>query len=74
MSYRPPNNPRSHVRPNRGLQLIVVKFFSKKGLQLESISIPYNFLNNYGLKKEHDQKLGFNKKNFIIKVKNLINS
>jgi transketolase len=52
----------------------VINFFSKKKLQIESISIPYNFLTNYGSKQEHDEKLGFNKKNFIIKVKNLINS
>jgi transketolase len=52
----------------------VINFFSKKRLQIESISIPYNFLTNYGSKQEHDEKLGFNKKNFIIKVKNLINS
>jgi transketolase len=52
----------------------VINFFSNKKLQIESISIPYNFLTNYGSKKEHDEKLGFNKKNFIIKVKNLINN
>jgi transketolase len=52
----------------------VINFFKKKKLQIESISIPYNFLNNYGTKKEHDDKLGFNKKNFITKVKKLINN
>lgn len=52
----------------------IINFFSNKKLQIESISIPYNFLTNYGSKIEHDQKLGFNKKNFITKVKNLINN
>jgi len=52
----------------------VINFFKKKKLQIESISIPYNFLNNYGTKKEHDDKLGFNKKNFITKVQKLINN
>jgi transketolase len=50
----------------------IIKFFSNKELQIESISIPYNFLNNYGSKKQHDEKLGFNKKNFINKVKKLL--
>jgi transketolase len=52
----------------------VINFFSNKKIQIESISIPYNFLTNYGSKKEHDEKLGFNKKNFVTKVKNLINN
>ena len=49
-------------------------FYNNKKLQITSISIPYNFLTNYGSKKEHDEKLGFNKKNFINKVNNLINN
>jgi transketolase len=52
----------------------LINFFSNKKLQITSISIPYNFLTNYGSKKEHDEKLGFNKKNFINKVNNLINN
>jgi len=52
----------------------LINFFNNKKLQIESISIPYNFLNNYGVKNEHDEKLGFNKKNFITKVKKLINN
>jgi transketolase len=52
----------------------IINFFNNKKLQIESISIPYNFLTNYGSKMEHDRKLGFNKKNFIKKVKNLINN
>lgn len=52
----------------------LINFFSNKKLQITSISIPYNFLTNYGSKKEHDEKLGFNKKNFINKVDNLINN
>jgi transketolase len=50
----------------------VINSFSKKKLQIESISIPYNFITNYGSKKDHDERLGFNKKNFIAKVKALI--
>jgi transketolase len=52
----------------------LIYFFNNKKLQIESISIPYKFLTNYGSKKEHDKKLGFNKKNFITKVTNLINN
>jgi transketolase len=52
----------------------IINFCSTKELQIESISIPYNFLNNYGSKKQHDEKLGFNKKNFINKVKKLLNN
>jgi transketolase len=52
----------------------LINFFSNKKLQIASISIPYNFLTNYGSKKEHDEKLGFNKKNFINKVNYLINN
>jgi len=50
----------------------VINSLSKKKLQIESISIPYNFITNYGSKKDHDERLGFNKKNFIAKVKALI--
>ena len=50
----------------------VINSFGKKKLQIESISIPYNFITNYGSKKDHDERLGFNKKNFITKVKALI--
>jgi transketolase len=52
----------------------IINFFSKKKLQIESISIPFNFLDNYGSKKDHDEKLGFNKKNFFSKVKKLVNN
>jgi transketolase len=50
----------------------IINSFGKKKLQIESISIPYNFITNYGSKKDHDERLGFNKKNFITKVKALI--
>jgi transketolase len=52
----------------------VINFFCNQKLQIESISIPYNFLSNYGSKKEHDERLGFSKQNFIIKVKKLMNN
>jgi transketolase len=52
----------------------IIRFFRNKELQIESISIPYNFLSKYGLKKEHDEKLGFNKKNFTSKIKKLLNN
>lgn len=41
-------------------------------IKIENISIPYKFLTNYGVKKEHDEKLGFTKNNFEIKLKKLI--
>ena len=52
----------------------IINFFNNQELQIETISIPYNFLTNYGLKKQHDEKLGFNKKNFIRKVIKLLNN
>jgi transketolase len=50
----------------------IIDCYKNKKIQINSISIPYKFLTNYGSKKEHDQKLGFNKKNFEIKLKKLI--
>lgn len=50
----------------------IIDCYKNKKIQIDSISIPYKFLTNYGSKKEHDQKLGFNKKNFEIKLKKLI--
>ncbi|WP_440933626.1 hypothetical protein [Candidatus Pelagibacter sp.] len=38
------------------------KIFRKK-ISIKNISIPYKFLTNYGNKKQHDNALGFTKKN-----------
>lgn len=43
-------------------------------IKIENISIPHKFLTNYGLKKQHDEKLGFSKKKFEIKLKKLMKS
>ena len=50
----------------------VIKCYNNSKIQIENISIPYKFLTNYGLKKEHDKKLGFTKNNFEIKLKKLM--
>ena len=50
----------------------IIKFYKNKKIQVESISIPFKFLTNYGTRKEHHQKLGFNKENFERKLKLLL--
>ena len=46
----------------------VLSYYKKDNLKIESISIPYKFLDKYGLKKEHDENLGFSIKNFQKKI------
>jgi deoxyxylulose-5-phosphate synthase len=50
----------------------VIKCYNNSKIQIENISIPYKFLTNYGVKKEHDKKLGFTKNNLEIKLKKLM--
>ena len=52
----------------------IIKCYNNSKIQIESISIPYKFLTNYGSKKQHDEELGFSKKKFEIKLKKLMKS
>jgi len=51
---------------------IILNFRNKK-IQIETLSVPYKLLTNYGTKKNHDDDLGFNSKKFENKLKKLIN-
>ena len=50
----------------------VLKTISNRNISIESLSVPFKFLTNYGTKKEHDKNLGFSIKkmeSIIKKVK-----
>lgn len=51
----------------------VLDSFGNIKVKIENISVPYKFLTNYGTKKQHDEKLGFDKKNIEFKLRRLIN-
>jgi transketolase len=42
----------------------VINHYKDKALQIESISVPFDFLTNYGSKTEHDNHIGFTNENF----------
>jgi len=56
------------------INIEIQKKYKFKKIQIENISIPLKFLTNYGSKKQHDEKLGFNKKNFVKKIKHIQNN
>jgi transketolase len=58
------------VEPFYGGSIIneVLNYYKRDNLKIESISIPYKFLDKYGLKNEHDENLGFTIKNFHKKI------
>lgn len=47
----------------------LVKSLKIKDLMIDNISVPFKFLNNYGTKKQHDENLGFSKRNIIKIIK-----
>jgi transketolase len=71
------------INKKSGKFLIIEPFYSgtvhteihqalKKKCLIESISIPYKFLNKYGSRNDHDISLGFTSKNIEKKIKKLI--
>ncbi|MDC0236155.1 hypothetical protein OAK10_04645 [Candidatus Pelagibacter sp.] len=52
----------------------VIDSFGDIKVKIDNISVPFKFLTNYGSKKQHDEKLGFNKKNIEFKLRKLIKS
>jgi transketolase len=52
----------------------VIDSFGDIKVKIDNISVPFKFLTNYGSKKQHDEKLGFNKKNIEFKLQKLIKS
>jgi transketolase len=40
----------------------VLKTINNRNISIESLSVPFKFLTNYGTKKEHDKNLGFSSK------------
>ena len=52
----------------------VIDSFGDIKVKIDNISVPFKFLTNYGSKKQHDEKLGFNKKNIKFKLQKLIKS
>ena len=47
----------------------ILKKYKKKKIKIKNISIPIKFLNNYGNKSIHHNKLGFNKDSFSREIK-----
>ena len=46
----------------------IVSSIDTKNISIQSLSVPFKFLTNYGTKKDHDNKLGFSTKN----IRNII--
>mgnify|MGYP000020323810 FL=1 len=46
----------------------IISSIDTKNISIQSLSVPFKFLTNYGTKKDHDNKLGFSTKN----IRNII--
>ena len=46
----------------------VINSINMRNISIQSVSVPFKFLTNYGTKKEHDANLGFSIKN----IRNII--